>query len=114
MRKSVKVLSIVLALFSAMAVLLWTGYSLQAKARGAEVTFSFLPVPQWGFGVDDSIQEASFRTTRAAKLEKPHDQRRRLGFIEVRERRWMPLSASSPARPAPRRSQKRQKGTSAP
>ena len=78
-----------------MAVLLWIGYGHQAKARGVEVTFSFLPVPQWGFGIDDSIQEASYRE-RAGKPEKPHDQRRRLWFIEVRERVWIPMDGKRP------------------
>ena len=90
-RKPVKVLIVVAAVAVGTAALLWTGYSGQAEARGVEVALSFLPVPQWGFGVGDSIQEASARRTRAGGLEKPHDRRRRLGFIQVRERRWVPL-----------------------
>ena len=93
-RKPVKVLIIVAAVAAGMAALWWTGQPDQAGARGgAGAAFSFLPVPRWGFGTDDSVQEA--RALRARRVGGPgmrlHDRRRRLGFIEVRERRWVPL-----------------------
>lgn len=73
---------------------LWTIYVRRGGARGIEVAASFLPLAQWGFGANDTIQAAAFRTTPAGKLEKPRE-RRRLGFIEVRERFWVPLVFNS-------------------
>ena len=92
-RKPVKVLIIVAAVAAGMAALWWTGQPDQAGARGgAGAAFSFLPVPRWGFGTDDSVQEARVLRARAGESRmRLHDRRRRLGFIEVRERRWAPL-----------------------
>ncbi len=98
MPKAARLGSLLLCLVVALTGLLWAGYVRRGKADGVEVSASLLPAARWGFGAGDAAQEAVFRTTRAGTLEKPRDVRRRLGFIEVRERRWVPLALNPPPR----------------
>lgn len=66
---------------------------------GVDIAVSFLPLPQWGVSSDADIQSAEARILPDGREEKPWDVTHRRGFVEVRERRWIPIKAPLPRFP---------------
>jgi hypothetical protein len=66
---------------------------------GVEFAVSFLPLRQWGVSSGDDIQFAECRILPDGREEKPWDVTHRRGFLEVRERRWIPIKAAFPRFP---------------
>ena len=94
------------ALFWILAVLILAVWALPhagalpfTRHDGVEIAVSFLPLTHWGFESDDDIQIAAARVLPDGREEKPWDITHRRGFLQIQERRWVPLKAPLPGFP---------------